>query len=203
MNQIDKIYQQSKSIEEFSAQYLDYLSEIFKRIDHKKIEIIANEFISARDSGKKLIFIGNGGSAATASHFANDLAIGTRCPWKPFKALSLTDNVAVLTCIGNDFGYDQLFVKQLETNLEVGDRVVVISASGNSPNLLEAVKFCKSKGNQTIGLLGFDGGELKKMCDISLVVETAKGEYGPVEDVHMIVDHLVSSYLIRYVKANS
>lgn len=200
MNRVDEIYEQNKDLETFAKQYVDYLSTLLASLDFKVVGEIGKLFLEARNKGRKIIFIGNGGSAATASHFANDFSIGTRCPWKPFKAMSLTDNVAVLTCIGNDFGYNQIFRKQLETTLEGGDLLVLISASGNSENLVEAVRFATERGNTTIGLLGFDGGKLSGLCTKALVVKTRGGEYGPVEDVHMILDHLISSYFIRLVR---
>jgi len=150
---------------------------------------------------RAVFFIGNGGSAATASHFANDISIGTRTgDKKPFRAVSLTDNVAVMTALANDEGYDRMFVDQLRVHMRAGDSLVAISASGNSPNLIEAVDYATSRGATVIGLTGFDGGKLREKSDISLHVPTAKGEYGPVEDVHMIFDHLIGSYLIAEVK---
>lgn len=169
-------------------------------MDRESIAKMGQSILAAREAGKKIIFLGNGGSAATASHFVNDIAIGTRSPHKPFKAIALTDNMAIVTAIGNDDGFEEIFVKQLEVYLETGDLVVAISASGNSPNVIKAVQLCKRRGNSVVGITGFDGGELKKICDINVHVQTEKAEYGPVEDVHMVLDHLLGSYLIRHVQ---
>jgi D-sedoheptulose 7-phosphate isomerase len=201
MNHVDEIYQGSKTVKAFAEGYIKYLSSVLAAIDTSAIQKFTEAILKARDQGKQIFFIGNGGSAATASHFANDFSIGTRCPWKPFKAIALTDNNAIMTAIGNDFGYDMLFVKQLEVLLQPGDLVVAISASGNSPNLLKAVEFAKSRGNICIGLTGFDGGKLKEMSDLFVHVQTPKGEYAPVEDAHMVLDHLIGSYLNRIVAA--
>lgn len=201
MNELDKMFASTKSLAEYADAYLKYLSTLLTKLDPKAIEQMGQALIEARDQGKKIIFLGNGGSAATASHFVNDIAIGTRSPHKPFKAIGLTDNVPILTAVGNDNGYDEIFTKQLEVYLEPGDVIVAISASGNSPNIVKAMELCKARGNKTIGLTGFDGGHLKKMSDIKVHIETAKGEYGPVEDIHMIMDHLLGSYLMRYVLA--
>lgn len=185
----------------YARAYLDYLASCFQSIDASAVQAFIELLLSARESGHSVFFIGNGGSAATASHFANDISIGTRTgDEKPFRAVSLTDNVAVMTALANDEGYDRMFVDQLRVHLRDGDALVAISASGNSPNLIEAVDYAKSRGAVVVGLTGFDGGKLKQKSDISLHVATAKGEYGPVEDVHMIFDHLIGSYLIAEVK---
>ena len=147
-----------------------------------------------------MFFIGNGGSAATASHFANDISIGTNDYDEPFKALSLTDNVSIITAIGNDYGYEDIFVKQLQVLGRADDVVVGISASGNSPNLIKAFEYAKKVGIKTVAITAFDGGKLKTIADEGIHVPTDTKEYGPAEDAHMILDHLVSAYLMRIVK---
>ena len=180
-----------------------HFTQILSELDLSSIEKFIGLLLSARKEGKNVYFIGNGGSAATASHFANDLAIGTRSKNLPFKVMSLTDNSSVITAIGNDYGYEQVFVKQLEACLGSGDLLVAISASGNSPNILKAVEYTKENNGITIGLTGFDGGELKKIVDHVLHVPTVKGDYGPVEDVHMILDHVVGNYLMQMCREES
>ena len=113
---------------------------------------------------------------------------------------ALPANAAVLTCLANDEGYDRMFVDQLKVHMRDGDSLVAISASGNSPNVIEAVDYARSRGATVVGLTGFDGGTLRGKSDISLHVQTARGEYGPVEDIHMIFDHIVGSYLIAQVR---
>jgi D-sedoheptulose 7-phosphate isomerase len=181
---------------EYVKRYFEHLGEIFQQIDHEAVAKVIELILQARDQSRNIFFIGNGGSAATASHFANDLAIGSRTKLSPFRVISLTDNNAVMTAIANDFGYEQLFVKQLEAVYREGDLLVAISASGNSPNVLKAVEYVKGRGGTTIGLTGFDGGQLNRMVDYALHVPTQKGEYGPVEDVHMIFDHIIGTYLM-------
>ena len=196
MNKIEKYFQSSGSPLEYARNYLSYLSELLMKLDHNQIEKVINLLLEARQNGKMIFFIGNGGSAATASHFANDLAIGTRTNSSPFRVMSLTDNNAVMTAIANDYGYEYVFVKQLEALFSKGDLLIAISASGNSPNLLEAVKYVKKHDGVVIGLTGFDGGELKEISDYVIHVNTSKGEYGPVEDIHMIFDHIIGTYLM-------
>ena len=109
MNNIDQIYSESLSINDYSKSYIDYLSSVLNNISLKDIEKFVEVLLEARERGSSIFFIGNGGSAATASHFANDIAIGTRTYEKPFRAISLCDNQAVITAIANDDGYEKIF----------------------------------------------------------------------------------------------
>ena len=135
MNTLEKYFQTSTSSSEYVRNYLSYLSELVLKLDRDEIVKVINLFLDARQSGNTIFFIGNGGSAATASHFANDLAIGTRTNSNPFRVMSLTDNNATITAIANDYGYENVFVKQLEALYSKGDLLVAISARGNSNNL--------------------------------------------------------------------
>ena len=200
MNNIDQIYSESLSINDYSKSYIDYLSSVLNNISLTDIEKFVEVLLEARERESSIFFIGNGGSAATASHFANDIAIGTRTYEKPFRAISLCDNQAVITAIANDDGYEKIFSQQLQVLLKKQDVVVAISASGNSPNLLDAIDTAKKMNTITVGISAFDGGKMKEMVDISVHVPTEKGEYGPAEDAHMVLDHLVSNYLMRLVR---
>lgn len=201
-NRLDEIFEQDKNPAAYAKSYGAYLSEVLSKLDYNEIGRMMEMILHARDEGAHIFFIGNGGSAATASHFANDISIGTRVTHteKPFKAMSLTDNMAVITAVGNDDGYAHIFTKQLQNFAKSGDVLVAISASGNSPNIIHAVEYAKSKELKIIGLTGFDGGKLRELSDIKIHVQTRKGEYGPVEDVHMFVDHLIGTYFNRIVK---
>ena len=200
MNNIDQIYSESLGINDYSKSYIDYLSSVLNNISLTDIEKFVEVLLEARERESSIFFIGNGGSAATASHFANDIAIGTRTYEKPFRAISLCDNQAVITAIANDDGYEKIFSQQLQVLLKKQDVVVAISASGNSPNLLDANDTAKKMNAMTVGISAFDGGKMKEMVDVSLHVTTEKGEYGPAEDAHMVLDHLVSNYLMRFVR---
>ena len=201
MNKIDQIYSESLSIKDYSKSYIDYLSSVLSNISLTDIEKFVEVLLEARERESSIFFIGNGGSAATASHFANDIAIGTRTYEKPFRAISLCDNQAVITAIANDDGYEKIFSQQLQVLLKKQDVVVAISASGNSPNLLDAIDTAKKMNTITVGISAFDGGKMKEMVDVSLHVPTEKGEYGPAEDAHMVLDHLISNYLMRLVRS--
>ena len=201
MNKIDQIYNKSLSINDYSKSYIDYLTSVLNSISLSDIEKFTKVLLESRERASSVFFIGNGGSAATASHFANDIAIGTRTDEKPFRAISLCDNQAVITAIANDDGYEEIFSQQLEVLLKKQDVVIAISASGNSPNLIRAIETAKKMSAITVGISAFDGGKMKEMVDVSLHVPTEKGEYGPAEDAHMVLDHLVSSYLMRLVRS--
>ena len=200
MNNIDKIFNKSNGVIDYSKSYLQYLNKVLSAIALNEIDDFVKVLLEARERGSNIFFIGNGGSAATASHFANDIAIGSREFDKPFRVISLCDNQAVITAIGNDDGYEKIFSQQLRVLLKKQDVVVSISASGNSPNLIHAINTAKTMGAISVGISAFDGGKMKELVDFSLHVPTEKGEYGPAEDAHMVLDHLVANYLMRYVK---
>lgn len=201
MNVLENIYQNSKIVSDYVSGYFTHLKEIIDRVDRAAVSQVIELMFKARGEGKNIFLVGNGGSAATASHFANDIAIGTRSPESPFRAISLTDNNSVMTAIGNDFGYENIFVKQLEAIFCDGDLIVAISASGNSPNVIKAIEYAKRRNGITIGLTGFDGGKLNKCVDYAVHVPTEKGEYGPVEDIHMIFNHIIGTYLMYASRA--
>jgi D-sedoheptulose 7-phosphate isomerase len=202
MNNIQKNFEESKTASQFSRKYLNYLSTILEEIDEKAVGEFIELILTTRNIGKSIFVIGNGGNAATATHFASDIQIGTRTSGKPFKVQSLTDNLAILTAIGNDYGYDFIFVKQLEALLSDGDVVIAISASGNSQNIINAINYANQKNCTTVGLSGFDGGKLKEIVHHNLHVPSVIGEYGPVEDIHMIFSHIVGNYLMYYCRKN-
>jgi len=197
MNRVEQLYSEHPEAGRFARAYLDYLTELLASLDTNEIAAFIDVLLDAREREARIFFIGNGGSAATASHFANDIAIGTRTWSRPFRAMSLTDNVAVMTAIANDYGYTAIFTAQLKAQMVPGDVVVAISASGNSPNIVDAIQYANERGAVTVGLTGFEGGELKRLAQLCVHVSTAKGEYGPVEDIHMILDHLAGSFLIN------
>ena len=188
------------SKEIYAESYIRYLTEVLGKISTKEISDFIDSMIAASSRGSSIYFIGNGGSAATASHFVNDISIGTKSMDAPFRAISLCDNQPVITAIANDYGYEYIFSQQLAVLLKKDDVVVAISASGNSPNIINAIDVAKQKEAITVGLTAFDGGKLRQMTDIAIHVPTEKGEYGPAEDAHMMLDHLVSSYLMHFVK---
>lgn len=197
MGKVEEIYKQSPVETDFFKGYGQNLSGLISRLDFHAVLAVAERFEEASSKGQTIFFAGNGGSAATASHFAQDIGeLFRKVGGKPFRTLSLSDHAAAMTAISNDYDYSQVFSLQLANHFQAGDVLVVISASGNSPNVVKAVELAKERKGTTIGLVGFDGGRLAKMCDIVVCVNTEKGEYGPVEDVHMVLDHMITSYLM-------
>ena len=178
----------------FSDEYLEYLTTLIARLDRSAISQFADLLLQSRENKTTTFFLGNGGSASTATHFVNDVSLGSRQFKKPFRAISLCDNQAVITAIANDDGYENIFLQQLQTLATAGDTIVCISASGNSKNLIKAIGYAKENNIYVVGLTAFDGGYLKDNCDLNIHVPTKIGEYGPAEDLHMVICGLVGSY---------
>jgi len=184
-------------IKKFGLDYTKRLINLLEEIDMEAIENIYKVFENSIKSGGTIYILGNGGSAATATHMQNDLGIGLkRRGLRNFRIQSLADNVAVTTAISNDIGYDNIFLAQIEDQITKDDILLAISCSGNSLNIIKAVEYANKIGSTVIGLTGFTGGALKELSDISFHINTPNGEYGLVEDLHMIFDHLIYSYYI-------
>ncbi len=200
MDNVQKLFGESENVEAFARGYFDYVGQVTRDIDLGEVERCVTALIDTQREGRTVFVIGNGGSASTASHFANDLAIGTRSS-RRYSVVSLVDNVSILTAVGNDYSFDDVFVRQLRLLANPGDLLLAISVSGNSPNILKAVDWANENGVRTLGWTGFDGGELLKRAHAAVHVPTVKGEYGPAEDAHMILTHLVCGYLFQAEKA--
>jgi len=180
---------------DYAKDYLRYLAKVMSELDIVQISDFMDALDNARMKGRRIFIAGNGGSAATATHLANDLAmVSIKTGQRAFKVMALTDNSAIMTAIANDLDYDDIFVEQLKINYEKEDLLIVISASGNSPNVIKAAQWVKDNSGQVLGLLGFDGGRLRNICDIMVLVNTPTGEYGPVEDIHLVINHLLANW---------
>lgn len=183
--------------------YINNLIELLQNIDYEIVDQIIQILEEAAHKQSSIYIIGNGGSSATASHMVNDLGAGLRRRGLiNLDITSLADNVPVITAIANDIGYENIFYMQLEGLLKPEDLIIAISCSGNSPNIVKAVEYAKNIGSTIIGITGFDGGDLKKLCDVNFHIDAPKGEYGLVEDMHMILDHMIYSYYINKGKTN-
>ncbi len=180
----------------FLDRYKENLISLIQKVDNNILTSIIKE-LDKTENISKIYIIGNGGSAATASHMANDLSAGLKMrEIRNFNVESLSDNSSVCTAIANDIGYENIFYAQLKHKIKKEDVLIAISCSGNSTNIVKAAKYAKETGTTIIGVTGFDGGKLKKISDIKFHVDAPKGEYGLVEDVHMILDHMIYSYYI-------
>ena len=183
-----------------SIEYLEELKGLLDAFPHDRFEEIAEAILSAYDNEKQIFIMGNGGSGSTASHFACDINKG--CCFdveKKFKVICLNDNIPTMLAYANDLSYDKVFVEQLKNFLKPGDVVIGISGSGNSENIIQAVSYAKENGAKTIGLTGFDGGRLVGTADIPLVA--SMNDMQKVEDIHMIVVHILMQYMDKALKA--
>lgn len=181
-----------------AAQYLRGLEAALTTLDIEVLGRVVERLRLVRDLGGTVFVAGNGGSAATASHFVNDLGKATKVSGRSHvRVMSLSDNVSWLTALANDEGYDRVFSGQLENFANPGDVLLVISASGSSPNLLAAVELAGRRGLTTVGLLGFDGGRLLTLVDEALWVRTDVGAYGLAESAHSVVLDIVTTCLVQ------
>ena len=200
------------SAEAFSIEFMKKMIGIIDAIDIKSVVAFAHELLAARERESRIYFAGNGGSLSIATHFACDLGKGVKEPkseQKPFRVLAL-DNMAWISAQANDghkyflesgfpgtyaHGYDGVFVGQLENQIEKNDLLVVISSSGNSQNVVNALLYAKDRQAKTVSLTGFDGGQCAEIADLAIVVRSEKGEYGIVESAHEVIHHLIYEYM--------
>ncbi len=174
--------------------YIADLKQTLDLLDETKINEAVAALYQARLAQKKIFIMGNGGSASTSTHFVCDLSKNTRTAGVPhLRVIGLADNMAALSAYANDEGYENVFAKQLANLVESDDVVIAISASGNSPNVLKGIQLANSTGCTTIGLTGFDAGQLGKMVDIHLHVPSDCIEQ--VEDVHLMLAHVITTEL--------
>ena len=179
-----------------SNSYQKKLNDLFEQIDYDIVEAIVEKIVEVYKNGNTIYVCGNGGSAATASHYQVDFGFFVRYfKEKRIKVRSLTDHSPLMTAIGNDNSYEEVFTQQMQDHFTAGDVLIAISASGNSMNVVKAAQYATELGGTSIGLVGFEGGQLKDSCDICLFTPNPKGDYGPIEDLHMILCHMLVSYL--------
>ncbi len=182
--------------------YISSLQDTINILPVEKIQEVVDIIHEARLSEKQVFIMGNGGSASTASHFVCDLAKNTRKEgWPHFKVIGLSDNMAILSAYANDEGYENVFSQQLENLIQNGDIVIGISASGNSPNVLKGMSVATKHNAETIGFTGFDGGKLGKM--VNYHIHIPNNNYGQVEDVHLMIEHMTINALQDRVNIKS
>ncbi len=181
--------------------YVAELQGTLEQLPWERIKAAIDVLRNARMNDKQVFILGNGGSAATASHFACDLGKGTILRDSPrFRVTGLTDNMPLFSACANDYGYEHVFAQQLANLVRPGDIVVGISGSGNSANVLGAIKLAKSTQAVTIGFTGFDGGKLRDLVDVCILVPSHCMEQ--VEDTHLVVAHLICTCLGKDVAAD-
>jgi D-sedoheptulose 7-phosphate isomerase len=170
--------------------YLDRLRAAVDGLPQDRLGQLGEMLYGAYRNEKQVFTLGNGGSASTASHMAADIAKNTIGPnMRRFRVLSLNDNTAMLTALANDLGYEHVFREQLQNLIRPGDLLIALSASGNSANVLGAIRYAQAQCAQVAGILGFGGGEASRLVDLAIVVPS--DHYGVVEDVHLIINHII------------
>jgi D-sedoheptulose 7-phosphate isomerase len=173
--------------------YLGRLQSAIDDLPLERLETMGEMLYRAYRNERQVFTVGNGGSASTASHIAADLGKNTISPnMRRFRILSLNDNAAIVTALANDLGYENVFSEQLINLIRPGDLLIAVSASGNSPNVLNAIHYAREQCAEVIGVLGFDGGSAAKIADVAIVVPSF--DYGVVEDLHLIINHILVDY---------
>lgn len=187
----------SNNVDQHVTNYVKRLHAAVDALPRADLVTLGDMLFRAYQNGKQVLTLGNGGSGSTASHMTADLAKNTiQANMRRFRVLSLNDNLSLLTALANDTGYDNVFSEQIKNLIQPGDLLVVLSASGNSPNVLEAIRCAQARSAEVAGLLGFGGGEAARVVDLPIVV--ASSDYGIVEDVHLIINHiLVEHFQLR------
>lgn len=177
-------------------QYICDEIKVLNSLDADKINEVMNLLVKTMEDGKMVYIFGNGGSAATASHYQNDFNKGiSEHTEKKFRFQCLNDNVATMLAVANDIGYEEIFRFQLQGRLNPGDIVIGISGSGNSKNVLNAVQYAREQGNKVVGVYGFGGGKLKGLSDYHLEAKTTSMQI--TEDVHMMFDHMMMAIFYK------
>jgi D-sedoheptulose 7-phosphate isomerase len=175
-------------------EYFETQARLFNQLDYAPVEQVIARLERARAEGRRIFLFGNGGSAATASHFACDLGKGTIQPDRPrLQVISLADNLATLTAYANDSGFDTIFAEPLITLAKPGDIAIAFTASGNSPNVVRAMDAAEQHGLVTIGFTGFDGGKIKDRVELNLHVPI--NSFPHVEDIHLALTHVICEML--------
>ena len=188
----------TENISKFVNDYKHRLNDLIDSIEIDVLESIIETLIKAFKNGNTLFVAGNGGSAATASHMQADFRFFVRyfTDFRP-RVEALTDNTPLITAIGNDNSFDDIFVEQMKGVFKKNDILLCISASGNSLNVIKASEYAKSLGGKTIAFCGFGGGKLNQISDISLFTPNKIKDYGPIEDLHVILNHILINYLTK------
>jgi D-sedoheptulose 7-phosphate isomerase len=177
---------------DYLERYLERSADTLRRLPLSAVDGVVDALVHAMESERFIYVLGNGGSAANAEHFVNDLGKGgARGFPRRFKVLSLASNVSLMTAWANDTDYGQVFAEQLRNFVGRGDVVMAISASGNSPNVLNAVRLAREHGAIVVGLTGGDGGQLKALCDHCILVPTDNVQH--IEELHLVVLHAIYS----------
>ena len=181
------------SVSEQAQEHLHLLQAAMSELPLSELERLSESLFRAYRNDKQVFTLGNGGSSSTASHMAADLAKNTiGANMHRFRIMSLNENVSIMTALANDLSFEDVFTEQLINHIRAGDILLVVSASGNSPNVIKAMRYARSRSAEVAALLGFDGGVARRLADIALVVPS--DHYGVVENAHLIINHILVDY---------
>jgi D-sedoheptulose 7-phosphate isomerase len=173
--------------------YVERLRDALAALPEDRLATLGEMLYRTYRNGNQVFTLGNGGSASTASHMAADLAKNTiDANMRRFRILSLNDNQALLTALANDLGYEHVFSEQLKNLVRAGDLVIVLSGSGNSPNVVNAIRCAQEQSAEVAAVVGFSGGEAASLADLAIVVQS--DHYGVVEDIHLVINHVLVDY---------
>jgi D-sedoheptulose 7-phosphate isomerase len=179
------------------TEYFDHLKRAIDNVSKEDLNTIMNVLVRVKEDGKQIFIMGNGGSAATASHFVCDFNKGISLgKEKKFKFICLNDNIPSLMAYGNDLSYDDIFLYPLMTYFHPGDLVIGISGSGNSKNVVKALEYAKENNGETIGFTGYDGGKVKMLSKYNVHIPI--NDMQITEDIHMVLDHCMMKILSKY-----
>lgn len=179
-----------------SQQYFNKVTETLKKFNHATLEKAVMMILNTREKNGTIVFFGNGGSAANASHFCGDMVKGLSfLGQKRFKAICLNDNIPAMMAIANDINYQEVFREQLINFVTPNDLIIGISGSGNSENVIKAMEYAKSAGASTIAMCGFNGGKIKQIADLSLHADIKDMEIS--EDIHLLLFHCIKQMIIN------
>ncbi len=180
----------------YIKRYKQKCREVLEKVPEDAVAQLINVLRKTRDENRQIFLCGNGGSAATASHFATDLGKGASLGReKRFRVLSLTDNVPWITAMANDTDYSRIFVEQLQNYAHPGDLLLAFSGSGNAPNVIAAVEWANQNGLVTVGITGRPGGKLGRLAQCPIFAES--GHMGFIEDAHFVIQHMVGYYFME------
>ena len=187
-----KVQVQDKDVVQgFIAEHIGDVQGCLAALPRDVLGQIVDRLAEAGRKGQQVFIFGNGGSASTASHMACDLGKGAIVDGHPrLKVMSLNDNMAIMTAISNDISYEAVFIEQLKNLLKPDDVIIAISASGNSPNVVNGMEYAREVGAYTVGLIGFGGGKMAGLSDLKVVVDSY--DYGVVEGLHLVIEHMIS-----------
>tara|TARA_B110000259_G_scaffold47939_1_gene55932 strand:+ start:581 stop:1177 length:597 start_codon:yes stop_codon:yes gene_type:complete len=182
---------------EFVEGYYQQYIRVLNSFDKASLEPVLDTFLDVRDKGGTLWVAGNGGSAAIGDHTVCDVTKGTHTEGQPtIRSISLTSNTAMLTALGNDLDYEQVFSQQLKYYLGKNDALLLVSSSGNSPNVVKACEYANSRGVPTIAFVGFKGGKLREIAKHCVWIPIEN--YGMAEDAHQSLMHVTTQYIMAY-----